>query len=122
MASPPDLPNHAAARGRWLGAALLLALVLLAVLRSSAGTRLDSFTIDEPWHVVAGTSYARGEGFRLNPEHPPLVKLWVGASMPESFRLRPPKALAEKSQEREWVEQTMFLDKDRKSTRLQSSH
>src|SRR3546814_4999768 len=93
MASPPDLPNHAAARGRWLGAALLLALVLLAVLRSSAGTRLDSFTIDEPWHVVAGTSYARGEGFRLNPEHPPLVKLLVCASMPESFRLRPPNEI-----------------------------
>ena len=41
------------------GLLLLLALILLAVLRSHAGTRLDSFTIDEPWHVVAGTTYAR---------------------------------------------------------------
>src|SRR3546814_10813027 len=89
-------------RGRWLGAALVLALVLLAVLRSSTGTRLDSFTIDEPWHIVAGTSYARGDGFHLNPEHPPLVKLWVGAAMPADFRLRPQKTLAEKTQEREW--------------------
>src|SRR3546814_8216739 len=97
MATAPDLPTHAGNRGRWLGAALLLALVLLAVLRSSAGTRLDSFTIDEPWHVVAGPSYARGEGFSLHPEHPPLVKLWVGASMPADFRLRPRKALAEKA-------------------------
>src|SRR3546814_1227256 len=41
-----------------------------------------------------------------------LVKLWVGAAMPGDFRLRPRKALAEKAQEREWVEQTMFLDND----------
>ena len=42
------------------------------------GTRLDSFTIDEPWHIVAGASYVRTGDFRLNPEQPPLVKLWVG--------------------------------------------
>ena len=111
MATPSDAPPTRG-RDRWLGVALLLALVLLAVLRSWAGTRLDSFTVDEPWHVVAGTSYVRGEGFHLNPEHPPLVKLWVGASMPDSFHLRPPKALAEKAQEREWVEETMFFDND----------
>lgn len=98
-------------RHRWIGAALLL-LVLLAVLRSWAGTRLDSFTVDEPWHVVAGTTYVRGGGFHLNPEHPPLVKLWAGAFMGDDLRLRPARPLAEKSQEREWVEQTLFFDND----------
>lgn len=97
---------------RWLGIPLLLLLALLAVLRSAVGTRLDSFTVDEPWHIVAGTTYARGGGFQLNPEHPPLVKLWVGAWMPTEFKLRPPTALSEKSQEREWVEKTMFFDND----------
>lgn len=91
---------------------VLLLLVLLAVLRSQAGTRLDSFTIDEPWHIVAGTTYARTGDYTLNPEHPPLVKLWVGATAPADFRLRPKAALREKSQEREWVEQTMFFDND----------
>lgn len=97
---------------RWLGFALLLALSLCAVWRSALGTRLDSFTVDEPWHVVAGTAYVRGEGFHLNPEHPPLVKLWVGAWMPESFRLPATPALQEKSQERDWVEETMFFGND----------
>lgn len=97
---------------RWLGFALLLLLSLLAVWRSAAGTRLDSFTVDEPWHVVAGTAYARGEGFHLNPEHPPLVKLWVGAWMPDTFRLPATPALQEKSQERDWVEETMFFGND----------
>ena len=97
---------------RWLGFTLLLALALFAVWRSAVGTRLDSFTVDEPWHVVAGTAYARGEGFHLNPEHPPLVKLWVGAWMPDTFRLPPTPALQEKSQERDWVEETMFFGND----------
>ncbi len=99
------------AHHRWPGFLLLLSLVLLGVLRSAAGTRMDSFTVDEPWHIVAGATYVRGGGFHLNPEHPPLVKLWVGAAMPDSFRLRAPKALSEKSQEREWVE-TVFFDND----------
>lgn len=90
----------------------LIVLVALCVLRSSIGTRLDSFTVDEPWHIVAGTSYARTSDFHLNPEHPPLVKLWVGAAMPVDFKLRPAAALSEKAQERDWVEKTMFKDND----------
>ena len=112
MATTPHVPRPR----RWVGAALLLALVLLALLRSWAGTRLDSFTVDEPWHVVAGTSYVRGDGFHLNPEHPPLVKLWVGAFMPASFQVPPLPSLSEKSQEREWVERTMFFGNDARAS------
>ena len=97
---------------RVAGALLLAALVLLGVFRSHLGTRLDSFTVDEPWHVVAGTSYVRTGDFRLNPEHPPLAKLWVGAAMPADFRLRPTPRLAEKLQERDLVEETLFFDND----------
>lgn len=105
---------------RWIGIVLLLALALLAGLRSSVGTRLDSFTVDEPWHVVAGTAYVRGEGFHLNPEHPPLVKLWVGAWMPESFSLPPPIVLKEKEQERDWVEKTMFFGNDARAAQTRA--
>ncbi len=97
---------------RVLGALLLLALAGLAIVRSAYGTRLDSFTVDEPWHIVAGTSYVRDGDRHLNPEHPPLVKLWVGAWMPASFKLGPEPALREKEQERQWVEDTMFFDND----------
>jgi hypothetical protein len=90
----------------------LLVLVGLCVLRSSIGTRLDTFTVDEPWHIVAGTAYLRSGDFSLNPEHPPLVKLWAGASMPRDFALRKATVLSEKTQERTWVEQTMFMDND----------
>lgn len=105
-------PNRTSAGRRIVGGLLLLLLVALSVLRSAVGTRLDSFTVDEPWHIVAGAEYARSGDYRLNPEHPPLVKLWVGEALPASFELHPPAVLKEKAQERKWVEETMFRDND----------
>lgn len=100
-------------RTRALGLMLLIALVLLVILRSQVGTRLDSFTVDEPWHIVAGASYVHTGDWRINPEHPPLTKLWVGALMPSSvLALRPFEPLIDKAQEREWVERTVYLDND----------
>src|SRR3546814_13200429 len=74
MDTASDLNDGTSSRGRWLGAALLLALVLMAVQRSSTGTRLDRFPIDEPWHIVAGPSYPRGDGFPPKPPPPPQGK------------------------------------------------
>lgn len=104
--------RNSASGARAFGVLALAALVGLCVLRSSIGTRLDSLTVDEPWHIVAGTAYVRSGDFHLNPEHPPLVKLWVGMLMPDDFRLGAPKVLSEKTQERTFVEHTMFFDND----------
>lgn len=112
MQTSPRPTRAADATRRTIGALLLIGLVLLGIARSHLGTRLDSFTIDEPWHVVAGTSYVRSGDFRLNPEHPPLAKLWVGAAMPADFQLRPTPVLEEKLQERDLVEETLFYDND----------
>ncbi|WP_162782216.1 phospholipid carrier-dependent glycosyltransferase [Arenimonas caeni] len=97
---------------RLVGTLLLLVLVVAAIARSHWGTRLDGFTVDEPWHVVAGVSYLRTGDYRLNPEHPPLVKLAAGAAQREDFALPPFAPLVEKSQERDWVEDVMFLGND----------
>lgn len=106
--TPPATPRRLSA----VHYAVLLALVLLATARSAVGTRLDSLTVDEPWHIVAGVEYLRTNDFRLNPEHPPLVKLVAGANMPGAFTLRPKGALSDKGAERNFVEETFFFDND----------
>jgi hypothetical protein len=107
-----ELPAASPRRRLWLELGILLLLALLAVGRSAFGTRLDGVTVDEPWHIVAAVEYVRTGDFRLNPEHPPLTKLWVGAAMPENFVLRPKAPLAEKGAERDLVEETFFYDND----------
>ena len=64
--------------------------MLLTVVRAAWATRHDGLTIDEPYHLVAGAAYARLGDYRLNPEHPPLVKLWLGAALPPSVLPVPP--------------------------------
>src|ERR1700730_8289876 len=71
----PGAPEHFF----WIGLLLLLAFALG---HSLWATSLDGFTIDEPYHIAAGASYLRWGDYRLNPEHPPLVKLIAGLSVP----------------------------------------
>jgi hypothetical protein len=97
---------------RIVGTVLVVLVVALTVVRSHCGTRLDSWTVDEPWHLVAGASYVRYGDYRLNPEHPPLVKLWAGAWVPERFRVRAPTQLHNKAQERQLTEEILFADND----------
>lgn len=93
--------------------ALLVGLVLCGILRSAIATRLDSFDIDEAYHITAGVTYARLGDYRLNPEHPPLIKLWVGEFLTPSVcktpKLRP---MAEKWDERHFTETVVFTEND----------
>ena len=58
-----------------LGLTLILGVLAFG---SSAG---DSLTVDESPHIVAGYSYVVEGDYRLNPEHPPLLKLLSGISI-----------------------------------------
>lgn len=89
----------------------LFALVGCAVVRSSIATRLDSFTIDEAYHIGAGAAYVQTGDFRLNPEHPPLVKLWTGAFVSGfGYHLSPYRTLQDKGDERNFVEEDVYLN------------
>ncbi len=84
-------------------------LVAVALVRSSRATRLDGFTIDEPLHVAAAVAGARHGDFRLNPEHPPLVKLWVGRALPDSvFALPPLRRMNDKPDERYYADEAVY--------------
>ena len=92
---------------------LLFALTGFAVVRSSIATRLDSFTIDEGYHIGAGAAYVQTGDFRLNAEHPPLVKLWTGAFVSSfGYRLSPYRVLQDKADERRFVEEDVYLNND----------
>jgi hypothetical protein len=92
---------------------LVLLLVGLGILRSAIATRLDGFTVDEAYHIAAGISYVRYGDFRINPEHPPLVKLWVGSVIAVTgFALQPLRQFSDKPDERAFTQSAVFLKND----------
>ncbi|HZE89231.1 MAG TPA: phospholipid carrier-dependent glycosyltransferase, partial [Verrucomicrobiae bacterium] len=60
-------------RAHALAVAALLAVFAVSGLISLRG---DSATFDETAHLAAGYTALEARDFRLNPEHPPLSKLW----------------------------------------------
>ena len=92
---------------------LLLLVVGGAIVRSAIATRLDGFTIDEAYHIAAGVYYVRLGDFRINPEHPPLVKLWVGSLIaPTGFRASALRYFSDKQDERTFAEEDVYLHND----------
>jgi len=92
---------------------ILSAIIGGAILRSNIATKLDSFTYDEAYHIGSGVAYVQYGDFRLNPEHPPLVKLWVGEYVSiKGFQLTPFRVFQDKKDEREFVETEVYLQND----------
>src|SRR3989339_619590 len=58
-------------RTTYIIASVLLGILFLAALLSM---RQDALTFDELAHIPAGYSYLTQKDYRVNPEHPPLVK------------------------------------------------
>src|SRR5512142_1737580 len=63
-------------RARIWAAVLVLAAAGAALVFDH--TRLDSPTMDEPFHTLAAAEYAIAGTYYANLEHPPLVKLLSG--------------------------------------------
>jgi hypothetical protein len=92
---------------------ILFLLLSATLIRSIITTRLDSWTQDEDYHIAAGVSYIQRHDFRINPEHPPLIKLWVGAIVSATgFQLSTFREIHDKNDERFFVNQDMYLHND----------
>src|SRR5262249_19034137 len=65
-------------RKRWREAAVVTGLLLLFLTLSLMSMRQKNVTSDETAHIPAGYTYTTVGDFRLNPEHPPLVKRLSG--------------------------------------------
>lgn len=100
-------------RRRLIFVTLIVGLIGAATIRSAITTSLDGFTYDEAYHIGAGVSYVKTNDFRLNPEHPPLVKLWVGAYLSLfEYQLSPYRQLVDKTDERAFVENDVYNNND----------
>lgn len=83
-------------------------LILAFLFQSYSASRIKSPAIDEPTHIAAGLSYVQTGIFRLNPEHPPLLKELAGLSL-VLFGVRWPKtaeaslALHSNNDQPEWA-------------------
>jgi hypothetical protein len=114
--TPTSLPTHSSARStRTVTQRYFLVLVFFiigcGVTRSWWATALDGFTVDEAYHIAAGANYVRFHDFRVNPEHPPLVKLIAGVTAsPSILHLSPPPHLEGKAQEREYAETAVYIN------------
>ncbi len=94
-------------------AASIVLLITAAIIRSAIATSLDSFTYDEAYHIGAGVAYVKTGDFRLNPEHPPLVKLWVGAYVSAfDYNMSQYRPLTDKVGERQFVENDVYNNND----------
>src|SRR5271170_6956244 len=94
-------------------AALALLLLALGIVRSAIATRLDGFTLDEAYHIAAGVSYVRYRAFQINPEQPPLVKLWVGSVIAATgFHMDPLRQFSDKPDERKFTQEILFQKND----------
>jgi hypothetical protein len=92
---------------------LVLSLIGIGIARSAIATQLDGFTIDEAYHIAAGVSYVKYGDFRINPEQPPLIKLWVGSFLDlTGFHLQALRQFSDKTDERTFTEVAVFREND----------
>jgi len=77
--SPPDAGSGPPGIDPWEARSVPVALFLLALLLIQGLIFIGeaSQTSDEAVHLAAGYSYLTTGDFRLNPEHPPLIKEWA---------------------------------------------
>ncbi len=69
------IPDYGAPKQRpsWIGFSLAIILIVSGALMFSAA-KTDSGIMDELAHIPSGYGYVHELDFRLNPEHPPLLK------------------------------------------------
>ena len=82
---------------RRLGPLAAIALLAAFGAQSVLAVRGMSATSDEATHLAAGYSYLRTGDLRLNPQHPPLIKMLAATPSEGMYRMR---AILYRSQEK----------------------
>ena len=104
-------PAGVEAAPRWRTLLPLFFLGAFAALAISSMARM-SITGDEVSHLPAGYSYLTTGDFRLNPQHPPLIKALAGLPL-LALDLRPVEEVRGWKRAREWAFGRNFLTRNR---------
>src|SRR5215469_14196342 len=72
-----EQPVHSASTHRGLVTAGVVCLLAVLFLQLTLSVRQASNTYDEGDHIFAGYESLKHGDFGLNPEHPPLLKMWA---------------------------------------------
>ncbi len=99
----------------WIRTALVLSIFTAVFLALVVGSyRLESATVDEPGHLVAGYTTWKLRDYRIDPEHPPLLRLW--AALPllgmQGIKLDTHSAYWLKGDQWRFCHQFVFQDND----------
>lgn len=78
-------------------------MIGVAFVLQCIGAWQDSQTTDEAVHAAAGRSYWQTGDFRLNPEHPPLIKLLAAVPLLAVQRTAIDTSSVEWDQRQEWI-------------------
>src|SRR6476619_6290085 len=70
--------NGTASAVPFLFPAVLAAMTLIALARVVATYRVFGQTFDEPAHVACGVEIATTGRYTLEPQHPPLARIFIG--------------------------------------------
>jgi 4-amino-4-deoxy-L-arabinose transferase-like glycosyltransferase len=111
-------------RGHWRAG--LLAVVVFAIVFSALAVnsfRQKSATWDEPIHLTAGYLAAARGDYRVDPSHPPLLRLWAALPLLTMGELSVETGVIDRSRDERWLEaaypfSSRFLYTDNDGDRL----
>lgn len=90
------------------GIVLVFLTAIITVALSLQSIRNDSLTMDELAHTTAAYSYIVESDYRLNPEHPPLLKLlagggiWIGSKITDTKVTTPSESQFWEAPNKQW--------------------
>ena len=119
MGAAPAPASGPAASGAWRTTAIVSVFVMVFLTLAIAGSANRSATWDEPIHLTAGYVALTSGDFRVDPSHPPLLRMWAALPALAMAPVRPDTRAIDDTVPQRWLQdaygfahQFMYIDND----------